>query len=55
MVGRGRIFLGFGMAKTIKFGTLSIISHAQSLFFIQITPITFRLGESLRSKQVYLS
>ena len=43
MAGRRNKLLGFGQTKTIKFGTLSLISHTQSclfwnLFFIHITP-----------------
>ena len=30
MLGRRRKFLGFGPAQTVKFGTLSMISHGQS-------------------------
>ena len=59
MVDQQRKCLGFGPTKTIKFGTFSMISHAQSclsqnLFFIHlITSRTFKLGKSLRTTQVY--
>ena len=58
MVGQRRKFLGLGPAKTVKFGTLSMILDNQSclsqnLFFIHKTPRTIRLGESLKTTQVY--
>ena len=53
MFGQRTKFWGFGLVKNVKFDTLSMISHAQrglsqNLFFIHITPRTFRLGKSLR-------
>ena len=51
MVGRQSEALGFERGKTVKFGTLLMISFTQSclskkLFFIDTTPRAFGLGES---------
>ena len=58
MVGRRRKGLGFGSAKIVNFGTLSMIWHVQSclywnLIFIHATLRTIRLIESLRATQVH--
>ena len=59
MNARRKKFLGFGSAKTITIGIISLISQAQSsvflsVYFIHITHRTFRLDETIKAAQIYV-